>query len=292
MRFYAERPLRVAWQLLADVLVIAWAWLVVRFAQAAQDLIDQLQGPAGALRVGRADGARHVRRRRADGVAGSRSWARTWRRRSTSAPGPGDSLAAAGQRQAQLIDTVGLWAAVAIVAFAAVPVVLLWLVRAAPVRAHGGLGGGRAGPRPRPPRPPRARPPADSAAAAGVGRPGGGVAARRHRRRARARGVGAARVGPAGAPTPVSPWRARRERSAGACRAALRGSGPRRRTPRPGSRRTSSNGASPQPDEACRGRARVGGFRSSGRRCPAGPVMDRSSAVVGCVSRPPDRSPS
>ena len=40
MRFYAERPLRVAWQLLADVLVIAWAYLVVRFAQAAQDLID------------------------------------------------------------------------------------------------------------------------------------------------------------------------------------------------------------------------------------------------------------
>jgi hypothetical protein len=35
----------------------------------------------------------------------------------------------------------------------------------------------------------------------------------------------------------------------------------------------------------------VRGFRSSGRRCPAGPVMDRAVAVVGCVSRPPDRSP-
>jgi hypothetical protein len=35
----------------------------------------------------------------------------------------------------------------------------------------------------------------------------------------------------------------------------------------------------------------VGGLRSSGRRCPVGPVMDRSVAVVGCGSRPPDRSP-
>src|SRR6476646_2919768 len=35
----------------------------------------------------------------------------------------------------------------------------------------------------------------------------------------------------------------------------------------------------------------VGGLRSRGRRCPAGPVMVRSVAVVGCVSRPPDRSP-
>ena len=49
MRFYAERPMRVARQLLADVLVIGWVWLVVTIAKAAQRLIDQLQGPAGAL---------------------------------------------------------------------------------------------------------------------------------------------------------------------------------------------------------------------------------------------------
>ena len=68
MRFYAERPLRVAWQLLADVLVIAWAYLVVRFAQAAQDLIDQLQGPAGALRSAGQTVRDTFAGRRADGV--------------------------------------------------------------------------------------------------------------------------------------------------------------------------------------------------------------------------------
>jgi hypothetical protein len=126
MRFYAERPLRVAGQLFADVAVIAWVWLVVTFAQAAQDLVKQLQGPAGAL----TSAGQTVR----DAFAGA---ARTasgiplvgddLAKALNVGTGAGDSLAAAGQRQAQLIDTVGLWAAVAIVAFAAVPVVLLWV---------------------------------------------------------------------------------------------------------------------------------------------------------------------
>ena len=70
--------------------------------------------PGACGRVDRRPGRRCAtrspgpRRRR----RGSRSWATTWRRRSTSAPAPGDSLAAAGQRQAQLIDTVALWAAI------------------------------------------------------------------------------------------------------------------------------------------------------------------------------------
>jgi hypothetical protein len=126
MRFYAERPLRVARQLLADVLVIAWVYLVVTFAQAAHGLVDQLKGPAGAL----TSAGQTVR----DTFAGA---ARTasgipivggdLAKALTVGTGAGDSLAASGQRQAQLIDTVGLWVAVAIVAFAAVPLVLLWL---------------------------------------------------------------------------------------------------------------------------------------------------------------------
>jgi hypothetical protein len=126
MRFYAERPLRLARQLLADVAVIAWAYLVVTFAQAARALVDQLHGPADAL----TSAGRTVR----DTFAGA---ART----ASGIPivgddlakalgvgtGAGDSLAASGERQAQLIDTVGMWTAVAIVAFAAVPVVLVWL---------------------------------------------------------------------------------------------------------------------------------------------------------------------
>lgn len=126
MRFYAERPLRVARQLLADVLVVVWVYLVVKFAQAARALINQLHGPADAL----TSAGENVR----DAFAGA---ARTasgipivgddLARALGVGTGAGDSLAASGERQTQLIDTVGMWTAVAIVAFAAVPVVLLWL---------------------------------------------------------------------------------------------------------------------------------------------------------------------
>jgi hypothetical protein len=126
MRFYAERPMRVARQLLADVLVIAWVWLVVRIAKAAQGLLDQLQGPAGAL----TSAGQSVR----DTFAGAAQTAAQiplvgadLARALGRGTGAGESLAAAGQRQEQIIDTVGLWAAVAIVVLAAVPVVVLWL---------------------------------------------------------------------------------------------------------------------------------------------------------------------
>jgi len=126
MRFYAERPLRVARQLFADVAVIAWAWLVVAFAQGAQNLVDRLQGPAGAL-----TSAGQTVRDTFAGAANSASQiplvGGDLAKALNVGTGAGESLVASGQRQAELIHTVGLWAAILIVAFAAVPVVLLWL---------------------------------------------------------------------------------------------------------------------------------------------------------------------
>ena len=57
MRIYAERPGRVLLQLLADAAVLAWVYVVVQFAQAARDVVLQLQGPAGRL-VGAGDAIR------------------------------------------------------------------------------------------------------------------------------------------------------------------------------------------------------------------------------------------
>jgi hypothetical protein len=126
MRFYAERPARVARQLLADVLVIAWVWLVVTIAMAGRSLVGQLQGPAGAL----TSAGQSVQ----DTFAGAAKTAsqiplvgEDLAKALGLGTGAGESLAAAGQQQVQTIHTVGLWAAIAIVAFAAVPVVLLWL---------------------------------------------------------------------------------------------------------------------------------------------------------------------
>jgi hypothetical protein len=126
MRFYAERPARVARQVLADLLVIGWVWVVVTTAKAARSLVGQLQGPAGAL----ASAGRSIE----DTFGGAAETAsriplvgEDLARALGLGTGAGESLAAAGQRQQQIIDTVGLWAAIAMVAFAAVPVVLLWL---------------------------------------------------------------------------------------------------------------------------------------------------------------------
>src|SRR6185436_12972242 len=57
MRIYAERPGRVLLQLLADAAVLTWVYVVVQFAQAARDVVLQLQGPAGRL-VGAGDAIR------------------------------------------------------------------------------------------------------------------------------------------------------------------------------------------------------------------------------------------
>jgi hypothetical protein len=126
MRFYAERPLRVARQLFADVAVIAWVWLVVTFAQAAENLVDQLQGPAGSL-TSAGQTVRDTFAGAARTASGIPLVGEELARALNVGTGAGESLASAGQRQAQLIDTVGMWVAVAIVAFAAVPVVLVWL---------------------------------------------------------------------------------------------------------------------------------------------------------------------
>jgi hypothetical protein len=126
MRFYAERPLRVARQLFADIAVIAWVWLVVTFAQAAQNLVDRLQGPAGSL-TSAGQTVRDTFAAAANSASQIPLVGEDLAKALNVGTGAGESLAAAGQRQAQLIHTVGLWAAILIVAFAAVPVVLLWL---------------------------------------------------------------------------------------------------------------------------------------------------------------------
>src|SRR6185312_8746055 len=111
MRFYAERPARVARQVLADLLVIGWVWVVVTTAKAARSLVGQLQGPAGAL----ASAGRSIE----DTFGGAAETAsriplvgEDLARALGLGTGAGESLAAAGQRQQQIIDTVGLWAAI------------------------------------------------------------------------------------------------------------------------------------------------------------------------------------
>jgi hypothetical protein len=125
MRFYAERPGRVALQVLADLLVIGWVVLVVDIALAAQELLLRLQGPGEALVEagdairGSFDGAARTAREVpliGDALATALS----------GGTAAGERLAAAGQQQVDAVASIALGNAIGIVVLGALPVVLVW----------------------------------------------------------------------------------------------------------------------------------------------------------------------
>ena len=126
MRFYAQRPVRFLRQVIADVVVVAWAVLVVIVARAAYELIRQLEAPARAL----ADAGEGIRGA-FDGAAGTAAGVPIVGEELARALGAGTaagaSLADAGREQLEAVNAIATGAAVGIVVLAAVPVVLLWL---------------------------------------------------------------------------------------------------------------------------------------------------------------------
>lgn len=125
MRLYAERPVRMASQLLIDVLVLGWVVLVVGVALAAKELIDRLQGPGLAL----TDAGDAVRTAFADAArtAGGVPFVGDDLARSLGGgTGAGESLATAGREQVAAVAAVATGTAIGIVVVGALPVVLLW----------------------------------------------------------------------------------------------------------------------------------------------------------------------
>jgi hypothetical protein len=125
MRFYAERPLRVALQLLVDLLVVAWVTVCVLVARAARDTLLMLQAPAQRL-----EGAGESIRGAFDDAARTASGVPLVGDDLARALGvgtdAGSSLAAAGRDQAETIATVAFGTALGIVLLGALPVVLVW----------------------------------------------------------------------------------------------------------------------------------------------------------------------
>ncbi|MCW2716803.1 hypothetical protein [Pseudonocardia sp.] len=126
MRFYAERPLRLLRQVLADVLVVAWVVLVVTVARAAYDLVQQLRSPALTL-VTAGEAIRSTFAGAADTAGRVPVVGDDLARSLGTGAGAGASLAAAGREQVQTVTDAALGTAVGIVVLAALPVVLIWL---------------------------------------------------------------------------------------------------------------------------------------------------------------------
>jgi hypothetical protein len=131
MKPYAERFPRLAAQLLADVLALGWAYLVVRFASAARDLVLNLQTPLRGLAdagtaVAGAFGTAAVSAERVPFVGGQLANALR------GGQAAGLSLADVGHHQYGAIASAGTGTAVVLMLVGAMPLVLGWL----PLRVH------------------------------------------------------------------------------------------------------------------------------------------------------------
>lgn len=126
MRIYAERPGRALLQLLADAAVVVWVWFVVQFAQAARDVVLQLQAPANRL-TGAGDAIRGAFDDAAATAAGVPFVGDDLARALGTGSTAGDSLASSGRDLAATAATAGTAVLATVVLLGVVPVVLVWL---------------------------------------------------------------------------------------------------------------------------------------------------------------------
>jgi hypothetical protein len=126
MRIYAERPVRAALQVLADVAMVVWVVVVVDLAHAAQAVILQLQMPASRL-TGAGDSLRNT----FDGAARTASSVPfvgdDLARALGTGTGASDALSSSGRELAATAASASDGAAMAIVLLGVVPVVAVWL---------------------------------------------------------------------------------------------------------------------------------------------------------------------
>lgn len=126
MRFYAERPSRVARQVLGDGLVVGWLVLVWLAAVAARELILALQGPGRAL-MNAGSSVRGAFDDAASVAAGVPLVGGDLATALGSGSSAGSSLVRSGADQIEVVASVASGTAVGIVTLGALPVLLVWV---------------------------------------------------------------------------------------------------------------------------------------------------------------------
>jgi hypothetical protein len=145
MRIYAERPGRALLQLLADAGLLAWLVFVVQFAQAARDVVLQLQGPAGRL-TGAGDAISNTFNNASSTASRVPFVGDDLARALGSGSSAGESLSSSGQEIAATAATAGTAVATAVVLLGVLPVVAVWFtLRVRWVRAAASARAARAG---------------------------------------------------------------------------------------------------------------------------------------------------
>jgi hypothetical protein len=127
MRFYAERPVRLALQVLTDVLVVAWVVLCVLVARASHAVVLRLGDPG----VGMARAGESMRTAFDDAASTASNIpliGEDLARALLSGSDAGNTLVNTGEQQVETIQTMATGTATSVVLVGALPVVLVWLL--------------------------------------------------------------------------------------------------------------------------------------------------------------------
>ncbi|MER5265293.1 hypothetical protein ABTZ99_24760 [Actinosynnema sp. NPDC002837] len=126
MKWYADRSPRLAWQVVADLLAVAWTWFWVDVATAVGDAVRALRAPGDGLTTagqGLSDtfGDAAAKAREVPLVGGKLADALE---RGRSA---GGTLTDAGQAQVAAVESTALWLTTALIAIPLAFVLITWL---------------------------------------------------------------------------------------------------------------------------------------------------------------------
>ncbi|NUT45790.1 MAG: hypothetical protein HOV94_00520 [Saccharothrix sp.] len=126
MKWYADHPARLARQLLADLVVLAWTWLWVRVATGAGDAVRALRAPGDGL-VGAGQSLTDTfgdaaAKARDVPLVGGRLAEALERGRAA-----GGTLSDAGDAQVRAVESTALWLTIALIAIPVTFALITWL---------------------------------------------------------------------------------------------------------------------------------------------------------------------
>ena len=126
MKWYADRPPRLLWQVLADLLAVAWTWFWVKVATGVGDAVRALRAPGDGL----SDAGQNLTDTFGDAAAKARDVPLVGGKladaleRGRSA---GGTLTDAGQAQVQAVESTALWLTIALIAVPLAFALITWL---------------------------------------------------------------------------------------------------------------------------------------------------------------------
>ncbi|NUT92240.1 MAG: hypothetical protein HOY78_09425 [Saccharothrix sp.] len=126
MKWYADAPVRRAFQAVADLLALAWVWFWVEVAQGARDAVLTLRAPGdGLTRAGNG-----LRDTFSDAAAKARDVPLVGGRLGEALDkgrDAGGTLVDAGNTQIEAVETTAMWLAVALIAIPVAFLLITWL---------------------------------------------------------------------------------------------------------------------------------------------------------------------